>query len=402
MSASPRRTVLYVVLWLVLAAGCFLLHKWIPAYTTPSGLSLWELGALLAAILGLAEIFTLVTCAYLALHKKPVAECLMIGKIYRLASVLTLIGCIVYGFGELKSLGTSVAALGGMFLGWSLQAPVSGLAAWVLVSLKRPFRPGDRIQFPSLALVGDVKDVGAMYTVLDQVGGSIGSEEPVGRYVLVPNAMLFSQVVINYTVRQEAAFMLDEVVVRITYDSDWAVAEKILVEAASEVTADIIKATQVQPYIRSDWYDYGVYLRLRYQTSVKDRTGIASEINKRIFTRFQQTEKVDLAIPFIYSYRTGEDMKDAELPHDKDARRVKTVDISSIDVPPGPFDEKEITQLSESIAAKGLMQPIVVMPTNGGDQYHILIGDKRFEACRRLGWKNIPAVVQSGEPANRN
>jgi len=402
MNASPKRTILYLVLWLVMTSGCWLLHKWIPAYTTPSGLSLWELGALLAAILGLAESFTLATCAYLAWHKKPVAEGLMIGKIYRLVSILTLLGCVVYGFGKLESVGTSLAALGGMFLGWSLQAPVSGLAAWVLVSLKRPFRPGDRIQFPTLNLVGDVQDIGAMYTVLDQVGGSIGSEEPVGRHVLVPNAMLFSQVVINYTVKQEAAYMLDEVVVRITYDSDWAVAEKILVEAASEVTAAIIKTTQVQPYIRSDWYDYGVYLRLRYQTSVKDRTGIASEINKRIFTRFQQTEKVDLAIPFIYSYRTGEDMKDAELPHDKEARQIKTVDISNIEVPSVPFDDKEITQLSESIASKGLLQPIVVMPNNDGGNFRILIGDKRFEACRRLGWKNIPAVVQTGEPAHRN
>ncbi len=115
---------------------------------------------------------------------------------------------------------------GGMLLGWSLQAPVSGFAAWMLVCVKRPFRPGDRIQFPNLGLTGDVKEIGAMYVVLDQVGGTVGSEEAVGRYILVPNAMLFSQVVINFTVPQEAAYMLDEVVVRITYDSDMQEAER--------------------------------------------------------------------------------------------------------------------------------------------------------------------------------
>ena len=65
-----------------------------------------------------------------------------------------------------------------------------------------------------------------MYTVLDQVGGAIGSEEAVGRNVLIPNAMLFSSVVINYTVKREAAYILDEVVIRITYDSDWDTASR--------------------------------------------------------------------------------------------------------------------------------------------------------------------------------
>src|SRR5208283_6130526 len=100
---------------------------------------------------------------------------------------------------------------------------------------------------------------------LDQVGGTIGSEEAVGRHILVPNAMLFSQVVINYTVTQDAAYMLDELVIRITFDSDWDEAERILLDAADRVTGDIIRISGVKPYIRSDIYDYGVYLRLRYQ-----------------------------------------------------------------------------------------------------------------------------------------
>jgi len=94
-----------------------------------------------------------------------------------------------------------------------------------------------------------------MYVVLDQVGGAVGSEEAVGRDILVPNAMLFSQVVINYTVKQESSYMLDEVVVRVTYDSDMQKAEAILIEAARKVTGDIIAATKQEPYIRSDMYD---------------------------------------------------------------------------------------------------------------------------------------------------
>lgn len=202
---------------------------------------------------------------------------------------------------------TALGAFGGLFLGWSLQQPITGLAAWFLINIRRPFKVGDRIFLPAWGLIGDVLDVGMMYTTLNQVGGTIGSEEPSGRHVLIPNAILFSNVIINYsgTAKTVEPYILDEVIVRITYDSDWKEAESILLKAAREVTESIIRETSVEPYIRSDMYDYGVYLRLRYMTLAVDRPRIAHEINKRIFEEFQRNERVDFAIPFIYSYKGG-------------------------------------------------------------------------------------------------
>lgn len=230
------------------------------------------------------NLFTVLTDYRFKKAKKPTVEGQMVSSIYRLLAAIAIALSVAYAFGALATFTSFFAMFGGMLLGWSLQAPVSGFAAWLLISIKRPFRPNDRVQLPSLGLTGDVHEIGPMYTVLNQVGGSIGSEEAVGRYILVPNAMLFSQVVINYTVTQEAAYMLDEVVIRITHDSDWSAAERILLAAANEVTADIIQVTGMKPYIRSDLYDYGVYLRLRYQTRVQDRAEIAYEITKRIFS----------------------------------------------------------------------------------------------------------------------
>lgn len=238
---------------------------------------------------------------------------------FTLTFLVTLI--ILGTFFQLGLITTIVGAFGGMFLGWALQQPVSGFAAWLLVTIKRPFRVGDRIQLPSYGLVGDVTDVGAMYTMLDQVGGAVGSEEAVGRRILIPNAMLFGNLVINYTPRTESnggleesptlkearrsALILDEVVTRITFDSDWDLAEKILLESARTVTRDIIDVTGQEPYIRSDMYDYGVYMRLRYMTLATDRPRMKYEIEKRIFKEFSRNENVDFAIPYVYSSRKG-------------------------------------------------------------------------------------------------
>jgi len=242
----------------------------------------------------------------------------MLLGLWRMIVAFLAVLAILGNFFQLSVFIAALGAFGGLFLGWALQPMVSGFAAWLLVTIKRPFRVGDRVQLPSFSLVGDVQDVGPMYTILEQVGGAVGSEEPVGRHILVPNAMLFGNLVINYTPRIEedepspiqdktieSSYILDEVITRITFDSDWNTAERILLDAAREVTADIIKNTGKEPYIRSNMYDYGVYLRVRYMTSATQRPRTKYEIEKRIFNEFQNRRDVDFAIPYVYSAKKG-------------------------------------------------------------------------------------------------
>ncbi|MCL2701702.1 MAG: mechanosensitive ion channel [Phycisphaerae bacterium] len=348
----------------------------------------------MAGVLATSGLLSLATGFVLMRRGRPAVEGQMVGRLYWLVGFVALLVSIAYGFGVLGTFATAFSLFGGMLLGWSLQAPVSGFAAWILVSLKRPFRPGDRVQFPTLGLTGDIKDIGPMYTVLNQVGGSIASEEAVGRYILVPNAMLFHQVVINYTVTQEAAYMLDEVVVRITYDSDWRKAEQVLLEAARMVTADVIEATNTTPYIRADNYDYGVYLRLRYRTRVKDRAETSYKINKQIFEEIQKTPTIDIAIPYVYSFRAGQDRKDESARDREEAGTAMEIDVAKIDNLRGPFDENDVEQLSHSIRNEGLLQPVVVMKKAHSDRYEVLAGHMRLEACKKLGWQKIPAIVR--------
>ena len=82
----------------------------------------------------------------------------------------------------------------------------------------------------------------------------------------------------------------------------------VIVESHSEIS----RATGQEPYIRCDWYDYGVYMRLRYMTLAKERPRLSYEIQKRIFREVQRTPGVDLAIPYVYSFRKGSERR--ELP----------------------------------------------------------------------------------------
>jgi len=205
--------------------------------------------------------------------------------------------------GSMKTLGISAGFLG-MMLGWSLQAPVTGIAAWLMIILKRPFRLGDRVIIAGI--IGEVTDITLTHIILNQVGGTIGGEEKSGRGVLIPNATMFGQIIYNYTL--ETKYILDEVPVRVTYDSDWDTAEKILLNAARQVAGDIIEDTDQEPFIRSEFFDAGVLIRLRYQSIPSERQRMSSEITKIIFHEFAKTDKVQFCYPHsevIYQWKEG-------------------------------------------------------------------------------------------------
>ncbi len=58
------------------------------------------------------------------------------------------------------------------------------------------------------------------------------------------------------------------------------------------------------------------------------------------------------------------------------------------------FDPEALKELKDSIAANGLIQPIVVRPAPRGDGYEIVAGERRWRSAKDLGWKKIPAVVR--------
>jgi ParB family chromosome partitioning protein len=55
------------------------------------------------------------------------------------------------------------------------------------------------------------------------------------------------------------------------------------------------------------------------------------------------------------------------------------------------FSEERLAELQESIRKDGLLQPIIVRPVGSG--YQIVAGERRWQACKRLGYQTIAAKV---------
>lgn len=209
------------------------------------------------------------------------------------------------------SMSASLAAMGltvafvSMILGWSLQRPVTGVAAWLMVMIKKPFVIGDRIIIQGVR--GDVLDISPTHILLGEVGGTIGGEESSNRGILIPNAVLFDQMVTNYAVSEESKYILTEASVRTSFASDYELAIETLVECARKVTADIIAETGKDPVVRSEFFDSGIMMRLRYQTVAADRERISSQIVGEIVKAFGNSPKLGFAYPHAaVEYRAAE------------------------------------------------------------------------------------------------
>ena len=60
-------------------------------------------------------------------------------------------------------------------------------------------------------------------------------------------------------------------------------------------------------------------------------------------------------------------------------------------------DDSDMQQLMESIKEYGVIVPILARPNPVGEgaKYEIVSGHRRFEACKRLGIEDIPAIVRN-------
>lgn len=57
------------------------------------------------------------------------------------------------------------------------------------------------------------------------------------------------------------------------------------------------------------------------------------------------------------------------------------------------FDQEKIRDLSESIKARGVIQPVVVKRAEG-DRYELIAGERRWRAAREAGLQTIPAIIR--------
>jgi small-conductance mechanosensitive channel len=230
--------------------------------------------------------------------------------------VAVLVGALVIGriwFTGFRTFAT-FAGLFSAGVAIALRDVLANLAGWLFIIWRRPFVLGDRIQLGDFR--GDVVDIRVFQFTLMEIGEWVDADQSTGRVLHVPNGLLFTVPLANYS--RGFQYIWNEVPVLVTFESDWRRAKEILLRIGNE-HAEHLSASAEQrvkeaskrfmifystftPTVYTAVRESGVLLTLRYLCWPRQRRGTAQAIWEDVLDEFAAAADIDFAYPTTRFY----------------------------------------------------------------------------------------------------
>lgn len=199
----------------------------------------------------------------------------------------------------------------------ALSDVLRNMAGWIFILSRRPFRIGDRIEIQGTK--GDVIDIRLFRFSMMELGQWVDAEQSTGRLVHVPNGLVFTNQLANYT--EGFPYVWHEIPVLVTFESDWRRAEAILLDVLRREAPDYERAAGAQiravaedyhikvgaltPTVYLTVRDSGVLLTARVLVEARQRRGVEERIWRAILDALAAEPAVDLAYPTVRTYLDG-------------------------------------------------------------------------------------------------
>jgi small-conductance mechanosensitive channel len=225
---------------------------------------------------------------------------------------ITIVGLIVLASIWIE--GSGIATYVGLItagLAIALSDVLKNLAGWLFIVLRRPFRLGERVEIGEHK--GDVIDIRAFrFTLFEIAGERVDAEQSTGRLVHVPNGLVFTEPLANYT--EGFQFVWHEIPVLVTFESDWEGAEAILLTILDELSPsegemramDELRETMIEyrignmptePRVFVTVRDSGVLLTGRLLAEAHSLRQVEENVWRRVLKAFATRNDIDLAYP---------------------------------------------------------------------------------------------------------
>ena len=189
----------------------------------------------------------------------------------------------------------------------ALQDVFKNFAGGIIIFVNEIFRVGDRIEIDGK--IGDVIDISILYSTLLELEGWVTGDQASGRLIIVPNGHVLSSSVFNYT--KDHNFIWDEMILPITYDSDWRKATEKFLNIVTKETNQIAKdanksiaSLEEKYYLTKRVTVPSIYIKLtdnwiefyiRYTTEVRQRRVLKNKLYKLIFEEIEKSPDIKLA-----------------------------------------------------------------------------------------------------------
>ena len=200
----------------------------------------------------------------------------------------------------------------------ALKDPVTNIAGWAFIIIRKPFSVGDRIQMGNSS--GDVIDIRLFQFTIIEIGNWVDADQSTGRIIHIPNGKIFTEAQANFS--KGFQYIWNEIPVLLTFESNWKKAKEILQDIAKKhaehlsTSAEkrIIEASKkfmifykhLTPIVYTSVKDSGVLLTIRYLCDPRKRRGSLNDIWEDILEAFDQNNDIDFAYPTQRFYRLNE------------------------------------------------------------------------------------------------
>jgi small-conductance mechanosensitive channel len=200
----------------------------------------------------------------------------------------------------------------------ALQDFFKGFTGGMVILINNLYRVGDRIEVNGT--YGDVMDIGILYTTLMETRGWVKGDQASGRIISLPNALVISNPVFNYT--KDHSFLWEEIHIPVTFDSNWeSILEPILaivrdytknitLEASKEVKKIgekyYLPKRDVEPAVFVNFDTSWININIRYTTEARKRRYHADSLYRMILNEVSKHKDVKISQTQIESWRYGE------------------------------------------------------------------------------------------------
>jgi small-conductance mechanosensitive channel len=195
----------------------------------------------------------------------------------------------------------------GAGIAFASQEVIGSFAGYLNIVTGNLFNIGDRVRIGSV--VGDVLDVSMLRTTVMEIGEWIHADQYTGRVVTVANRVVFSDPVFNYT--KHWHYLWDEIMIPITYNSDWRLAGEIILAHGREHTSHLegqaqaqlhdlasrypVHETTVEPALYVVITDNWIEMTLRYVVVVQERRRVKGQLYHELLQHFESEPDITIA-----------------------------------------------------------------------------------------------------------
>lgn len=203
----------------------------------------------------------------------------------------------------------------------ALKDMLASIAGWFYILARRPFEVGDRIAIGDHA--GDVIDQRLFRFTILEIGNWVDSDQSTGRVIHIPNSLVFTSTIANYT--SGFNYIWNELAVQVTFESNWRKAKGILGSIAMKhfsetgrsagkaikraARSQMIVYSKLDPKVWTSVADSGVLLTLRYLCDPRKRRSTAETLWENILDEFGNADDIDFAYPTVRRYLNPQEGK---------------------------------------------------------------------------------------------